>query len=198
MGWTVFPQNSSVEAPTPSTVDKSPCANAETSAFRAEKGLLQGQEGDGGSCPKKPWAPQKVSTKHFEKPGEGGGCKVCDHLVLVSLISWWWGSRVVSQGLTLSVLRRTLTVWITTNWKILQEIGIRDHLTCLLRNLCAGQEATVRTGHGTIDWFQIGKGVHQGYILSPCLFNLYLEYVMWNAGLDETQAAINDCWEKYQ
>ena len=63
-------------------------------------------------------------------------------------------------------------------WKILQEMGIPDHLTCLLRNLCAGQEATVRTGHGTTDWFQIGKGVRQGYILSPCLFNLHAEYIM--------------------
>ena len=69
-------------------------------------------------------------------------------------------------------------------------MGIPDHLTCLLRNLCAGQEATVRTGHGTTDWFQIGKGVHQGCILSPCLFNLYAEYIMKNAGLDEAQAVI--------
>ena len=75
-------------------------------------------------------------------------------------------------------------------WKILKEMGIPDHLTCLLRNLYAGQEATVRTGHGTTDWFQIGKGVHQGYILSPCLFNLYAEYVMRNAGLEEPQAGI--------
>ena len=75
---------------------------------------------------------------------------------------------------------KPLTVWITTNWKILQEMGIPDHLTCLLRNLYAGQEATVRTGHGTTDWFQIGKGVHQGCILSPCLFNLYAEYIMRN------------------
>ena len=67
---------------------------------------------------------------------------------------------------------------------------ITDHLTCLLRNLYAGQEATVRTGHGTTDWFQIGKGVHQGCILSPCLFNLYAEYIMQNAGLDEAQAGI--------
>ena len=74
-------------------------------------------------------------------------------------------------------------------WKILQEIGIPDALTCLLRNLYAGQEATVRTGHGT-DWFQIGKGVHQGCILSPCLFNLPAEYIMRNTGLDETQAGI--------
>ena len=75
-------------------------------------------------------------------------------------------------------------------WKILQEMGIPDHLTCLLRNLYAGQEATVRTGHGTIDWFQIGKGVSQGCILSPCLFNLYAEYIMRNAGLEEAQAGI--------
>ena len=75
-------------------------------------------------------------------------------------------------------------------WKILQELGIPDHLTCLLRNLYAGQEATVRTGHGTTDLLQIGKGVHQGYILSPCLFNLYAEYIMQNAGLDEVQAGI--------
>ena len=69
-------------------------------------------------------------------------------------------------------------------WKILQEIGIPDHLICLLRNLYAGQEATLRTGHGTTDWFQIGKGVRQGCILSPCLFNLYAEYIMRNAGLE--------------
>ena len=75
-------------------------------------------------------------------------------------------------------------------WKILKEMGIPDPLTCLLRNLYAGQEATVRTGHGTTDWFQIGKGVRQGCILSPCLFNLYAEYVMLNARLDEAQAGI--------
>ena len=73
-------------------------------------------------------------------------------------------------------------------WKILKEMGTPDHLTCLLRNLYAGQEAIVRTGHGTTDWFQIRKGVHQGCILSPCLFNLYTEYIMRNAGLDEAQA----------
>ena len=72
-------------------------------------------------------------------------------------------------------------------WKILKEMGIPDHLTCLLRNLCGGQEATVRTGHGTTDWFQIAKGVRQGCILLPCLFNLYAEYIMRNAGLDEAQ-----------
>ena len=81
-------------------------------------------------------------------------------------------------------------MWVTTNWKILQEMGIPDHLTCLLRNLYAGQEAIVRTGHATRDWFQIGKGVRQGCILSPCLFNLYAEYIMRNAGLDEVQARI--------
>ena len=82
--------------------------------------------------------------------------------------------------------QKPLTVWITTNWKILQEMGIPDHLTCFLRHLYAGQESTVRTRHGTTDWFQIGRGVHQGCILSPCLFNLYAEYIMRNAGLDET------------
>ena len=92
---------------------------------------------------------------------------------------------------------KPLTLWITAKFlkflqdmKILQEMGIPDHLTCLLRNLYAGQEATVRTGHGTTDWFQIGKEVHQGYILSPCLFNLYAEYILRNAGLDEAQAGI--------
>ena len=75
-------------------------------------------------------------------------------------------------------------------WKILQEMGILDHLTCLLRNLYTGQEATVRTGHGTTDWFQIGKGVHQVCILSPCLYNLYAENIMRNARLDEAQAGI--------
>ena len=75
-------------------------------------------------------------------------------------------------------------------WKILKETGISGHLTCLLRNLYAGQEATVRTGHGTTDWFQIGKGVRQGCLLSPCLFNLYAEYIMRNAGLEEAQAGI--------
>ena len=85
---------------------------------------------------------------------------------------------------------KTLTTWITTNWKILKEMRIPHHLTCLLRNLYAGQEATVRSGHATTDWFKIGKGVHQGYILSPCLFNLYSEYIMQNAGMDESQARI--------
>ena len=75
-------------------------------------------------------------------------------------------------------------------WKILQEIGIPDHLTCLLRNLYAGQEATARASHRTTDWFQIGKRLHQGYILSHCLFNIHAEYIVQNAGLDEAQAGI--------
>ena len=78
----------------------------------------------------------------------------------------------------LLTMPKPLTVWITTNWKILQEMGVPDHLTCLLRNLFAGQEATVRTGHGKTDWFQIGKGVRQGCILSPCLFSFYGGYIM--------------------
>ena len=86
---------------------------------------------------------------------------------------------------------KPLTVWITTNYgKFLKKWEILDHLTCLLRNLYAGKEATVRTGHGTTDWFQIGKGIHQDCILSPCLFNLYAEYIMRNAGLEEAQAVI--------
>ena len=89
----------------------------------------------------------------------------------------------------LLTMPKPLTVWITTNCKILQEMGLPDHLTCLLRNLYAGQKATVRTGHGT-DWFQIGKGVHQGCILSLCLFNFYAEYITRNAGLKEAQAGI--------
>ena len=79
---------------------------------------------------------------------------------------------------------------ITANWKILQDMGISDHLTCLLRNVYGGQEATVRTGHGTTDWFQIGKGVRQCCILSPCLFNFNAEHIMRNAGLDEAKAGI--------
>ena len=85
---------------------------------------------------------------------------------------------------------KPLTVWITTNWKILKEMGITNQLTCLLRNLYAGQEAIARTRHGTTDWFKIGKGVCQHCILSSCLFNLYAEYTMQNAGLDESQAGI--------
>ena len=98
-------------------------------------------------------------------------------------------SRKTSISAVLT-MPKPLTVDHNKLWKILKEMGIPDHLTCLLRNLYAGQEATVRTGHGTTEWFQIGKGIHQGYILSPCLFNLYAEYIMQNAGLDEAQAGI--------
>ena len=97
-----------------------------------------------------------------------------------------WKKQESSRKASISALLtmpKPLTVWITTNWKILKEMGIPDHLTWLLRNLDAGQEATVRAGHGP-DWFQIGKGVHQGCILSPGLFNLYAEYIMRDAGLD--------------
>ena len=93
----------------------------------------------------------------------------------------------------LLTMPKPLTVWITINWKILKEMGIPDNLTCLLRNLYAGQEETVRTGHGAPDWFQRGKGVRQGCILSPCLFNLCGEYIMRNAGL-EGQAGIKIAW----
>ena len=92
-----------------------------------------------------------------------------------------WGAIAFSIKASTSALLtmpKPFTGWITTNWKILKEMGIPDHLTCLLRNLYAGQEETVRTEHGTTDWFQSGKGVHQGCILSPCLFNLYAEYFM--------------------
>ena len=104
-----------------------------------------------------------------------------------------WKKQESSRKTSISALLtmpKPLTVWITINWKILKEMGIPEDLTCLLRNLYAGQKATVRTGHGTTDWFQIGKGVRQGCILSPCLFNLYAEYIMRNAGLDEAQAGI--------
>ena len=98
-------------------------------------------------------------------------------------------SRRISTSASLTT-PKPLTVWMATNWKILKELGIPDCLTCLLRNLYAGQEAIVRTGYGTTDWFKIGKGVCQGCILSPCLFNLYAGYIMRNAGLDEAQAGI--------
>ena len=100
-------------------------------------------------------------------------------------------SRKTSTS-ALSTMPKPLTVWITR--KILKEMGIPDHLTCLMRNLYAGQEATVRNGQGTTDWFQIGKGVRQGCILSPCLFNLYAEYIMRNAALEEAQAGIKIAW----
>ena len=92
---------------------------------------------------------------------------------------------------------KPLTVDHNKLWKILQEMGILDHLTCLLRNLYAGQEATVRTGHGTSDWYQISKEINHGCMFSSCLFNLYAEYIMKNAELDEAQAGIK-CRKKYQ
>ena len=98
-----------------------------------------------------------------------------------------------SRKTTISALLtmpKPLTMWTTTNWKILKEMGIPDHLTCPLRNLYAVQESTVRTGLGKTDWFQTGKGVCQGYVLSPCLFNFYAEYIMRNTGLEEAQAGI--------
>ena len=98
-------------------------------------------------------------------------------------------SRKTSISASLTIWK-PLTVWTTTNWKIFKEIGISDHLIYLLRNLHAGQEATIRTLLGTMDWFKIGKGVWQGCILSSCLFNLYADYIMWNARLDEWQAGI--------
>ena len=99
-------------------------------------------------------------------------------------------SSIKTSISVLLMMPKPLTVWITTNHGKFLETGLADSLTCLLRNLYAGQEATVRTVHGTTDWFQIGKGVHQGCTLSPCLFNLYAEYIMRNARLEEAQAGI--------
>ena len=104
-----------------------------------------------------------------------------------------WKKQESSRKTSISALLtmpKSLTVWIITNWKILKDMGILDHLICLPRNLYAGQGAAARTIHGTTDWFQIGKGVHQGCIVSPCLFNLYAEYIRQNARLEEAQAEI--------
>ena len=115
-------------------------------------------------------------------------------LVILSGLAYYSFKLILNKGHLgspiLQTMPKPLTVWITINWKILKEMGIPDHLTCLLRNLYACQEATVRTGHRTTDCFQIGKGVRQGCILAPCLFNLYAEYIMRNAGLEEAQAGI--------
>ena len=105
----------------------------------------------------------------------------------LSHLSHDWYIQVVFIFFTIQFVRLYVE---SKLWKILKEMGIPDHLTCLLRNLHAGEEATVRTGHGTTDWSQIGKRVHQGCILSPCLFNLYAEYIMRNAGLEEAQGGI--------
>ena len=99
-------------------------------------------------------------------------------------------SRKIPTSASLTI-RKTLTVWITTNWKILIEMEIPDHLTCLLRNLYVGQEVTVRTRHEIMDWFKTGKGICQDCTLSPCLFNLYVEYITQNIGLDKSQSGIN-------
>ena len=120
---------------------------------------------------------EKAEEPEIKLPTSAGSSKKQEH------------SRKTSISALLT-MPKPLTVWITINCKILKQMGIADHLTCFLRHLSAGQEATVRTGHGTADWFQIGKGVCQGCILSPCLFNLYAEYIMRNAGLEEVQAGI--------
>ena len=128
---------------------------------------------------------------NYELPYFQGGCRKPEIKLPTSTGSSkkQESSRKTSISALLT-MPKPLTVWSTINWKILKEMGIQDHLTCLLRNLYAGQEAKVRTEHGPTDWFQIGKGVCQGCILSPYLFNLYAEYIMRNTGLDEAQAGI--------
>ena len=109
----------------------------------------------------------------------------------IANISWIMEKAREFQKTSASLtMLKPLTPWITTNCGKFFKTGMPDHLTCLLRNLYAGQEATVRTGHGTTDWFQIEKGVRQGCILSPCLFNFCVDYIIWNAGLDEAWAGI--------
>ena len=120
---------------------------------------------------------EKAEESEIELPTSAGSLKKQE------------SSRKTSISALLT-MPKPLTVWITINWNILKEMGIPDHLSCLLRNLYAGQEATVRTGHGTTDWFQKGKGIHQSCILSSYLFNLYAEYIMRHAGLEEAQAGI--------
>ena len=113
------------------------------------------------------------------------------------IIKKWWSRKFLENFCFIDYVKAFEYVDHNKLWKILKEMGISDHLTCLLRNLYAGQEATVRTGHGTTDWFQIGKRVHRGCVLSPCLFNLYAENIMWNARQESTSWS-QDCWEKYQ
>ena len=115
-----------------------------------------------------------------------------DAMILVFCMLSFIGLFFLNFISALLTMPKPLTEWITTNWKILKEMGILDHLTCLLRNLYTGQEAIVRTEHGIAAWFQIGKRVWQGCILSSCLFNLHTEYIMRNAGWDETQARIKN------
>jgi len=129
----------------------------------------------------------------FEIPVQAGFRKGRGTRDQIANIPGSWKKQESSRKTSISALLtipNPLTVDHNKLWKILKEIVIPDHLTCLLRNLYAGQEATVRIEHGTTDWFQIGKGVHQGCILSPCLFNLHAEYFMRNVGLDEAQAGI--------
>ena len=108
------------------------------------------------------------------RKGRGTRDQIANIHWIMEKAPWKKSCRKTSISALLT-MPKPFTVWITNNWKILTEVGISDHLTCLLRNLYAGQEAIVRTGHGTTDWFQVGKGVHQGCILSPSLFNLYAE-----------------------
>ena len=134
----------------------------------------------------------KLGLKKTEKP----------EIKLPTFVGSWrkqGNSRKTSTSASLTMLK-PLTVDHNTLWKILKETGIPDHLIYLLRNLYAGQEAIVTCSHehGTTDCFQIGKGVRQGFIMLLCLFNLYAEYIMQNARLDEAEAGINNCWEKYQ
>ena len=137
---------------------------------------------------------ETISKNHLDKPQSHQSLTVLSFKVICCTAL----DNLYTSISALLTMPKSLIVWITTNWKILKEMGIPDHLTCLLRYLYAGQEATVRTGHGTTDWFQIGKGVRQGGVLSPCLFNLYAEYIMRHAGLEEAHAGWNqDCWEKY-
>ena len=111
-------------------------------------------------------------------------------VVLTAFFVQTWRKLKKKKKVSLTTLK-PLTVWITKKlWKILKELGLPDHLTCFLRNVYAGQEATRRIRHGTTDWLKIGKGVHQGCMLSPCLSNLYAEYIMWNARMHEAQAGI--------
>ena len=120
------------------------------------------------------------------RKGRGNRDQIANICSIIEKAKEFWKISISA----LLTMPKPLTVWITINWKILKEMGIPDHMTCLLRNLYTVQEATVRTGHGTTDWFQIGKGVCQGCLLSPCLFNLYAEYIVRNAGLEEAQAGI--------
>ena len=120
---------------------------------------------------------QKAEEQEIKLPTSAGSSKKQE------------SSRKTSISALLT-MPKPLTVDYNKLWKILKEMGIPDHLTCLLRNAYADQEATVRTGHGIADWFQVGNGVRQGCILSPCLFNLYAEYIMRNAGMEETQTGI--------